>query len=156
MVPSDADREPAPIYHKLLRYNRRCVRLKALVWIVRQGPSGPEVLLLERPPRRGGGEHPVTGKADRGESAEACAAREALEETGLRGELVELKYKHRYRGRKGKFFEEHAFLLRAAPGATLVLSDEHVGFRWAPPPEALAAVGWPAHREALELALVAF
>jgi len=132
------------------------VRLKALVWIARQGASGPEVLLLERPERRGGGEHPVTGKADRGETARACAEREALEETGLRGELVELKYAHRYRGRKGRFFEEHAFLLRAAPGAMPVLSDEHVGSRWAPAENALAAVGWPAHRKALELALLTY
>lgn len=132
------------------------MRLKALVWIVRQGPSGPEVLLLERPPRRGAGEHPVTGKADHGETAQACAGREALEETGLRGELVELKYVHRYRGRKGKLFEEHAFLLRAPPGAMPVLSDEHVGWRWAAAEDALAAVGWPAHRQALELALLAF
>src|SRR4051812_40508920 len=98
----------APIYHKLLRYNRARVRLKALVWIVRQGPSGPEVLLLERPSRRGGGDHPVTGKAHHGETARACAGREALEETGLRGELLELEYIHRYRGKKGPF-EEHAF-----------------------------------------------
>ena len=37
------------------------VRRKALVWIVR---PGPEVLILERPGKRGGGHHPVTGKAD--------------------------------------------------------------------------------------------
>src|SRR6185503_13168963 len=49
------------------------VRTKALVWIVRSGAGGPEVLLLERPDRRGGGEHPVTGKADARESAAACA-----------------------------------------------------------------------------------
>ena len=67
------------------------VRLKALVWILRPGPSGPQVLLLERPERRGGGEHPVTGKADAGESAAACAQREALEETGLNGALVDLR-----------------------------------------------------------------
>lgn len=112
--------------------------------------------MLERPQRRGGGEHPVTGKADPGETARACAEREALEETGLRGELVELKYAHRYRGRKGNVFEEHAFLLRAAPGAMPALSDEHVGYRWLPAREALAAVGWPAHREALDLALQAW
>ncbi len=132
------------------------MRLKALVWIARQGPSGPEVLLLERPQRRGGGEHPVTGKADRRETARDCAEREALEETGLRGELVELKYAHRYRGARGKAFEEHAFLLRVAPGATPVLSDEHVGHRWARAKDALAAVAWPAHRQALELALLTF
>jgi 8-oxo-dGTP pyrophosphatase MutT (NUDIX family) len=130
------------------------VRLKALVWIVRSGPSGPSFLLLERSPHRGGGEHPVTGKADAGETAEACAAREALEETGLSGELVDLRYAHRYRGRKGAF-EEHAFLLRVPDDAQPKLSDEHIGYRWASPRDARFAVRWAAHAKALDLALKA-
>jgi 8-oxo-dGTP pyrophosphatase MutT (NUDIX family) len=131
------------------------VRLKALVWILRPGPSGPQALLLERPRTRGGGEHPVTGKADRGESPLACAAREAFEETGLQGELVDLRYVHGYGGSKGAF-EEHAFLLRVPAEAMPSTSAEHVGFRWAPPQEAGAAVRWRAHARALELALRAF
>ena len=131
------------------------MRLKALVWILRPGPPGPSVLLLERPPRRGGGEHPVTGKAEPGESAAACAAREAVEETGLRGEVVDLQFAHQYQRRKGPF-EEHAFLLRAAPGATPSLSDEHVAYRWVTPQEARAAVSWPAQARALDLAVQAF
>jgi ADP-ribose pyrophosphatase YjhB (NUDIX family) len=127
------------------------VRLKALVWIVR---PGPEALLLRRPERRGGGEHPVTGKADEGESASAAAAREAFEETGLRGELVELGLVHRYTGKKG-LFEEHAFLLRVPKGAEPRLSDEHIAHRWATAAEAREAVRWKAHRESLDLALKA-
>ena len=131
------------------------MRLKALVWILRPGRPGPQVLLLERPDRRGGGEHPVTGKADPGESAAACASREALEETGLRGDLVDLKLAHRYRGRKGDF-EEHAFLLRVPAGAAPTLSDEHVRNRWASRAEARAAVEWDVHKQALDLAFEAF
>jgi 8-oxo-dGTP pyrophosphatase MutT (NUDIX family) len=132
------------------------VRLKALVWILRQGASGePEVLLLQRPARRGSGEHPVTGKADPGESARDCAAREAKEETGLTGELVDLGLVHRYSGKKGQF-EEHAFLLRAKKGAEPKLSDEHVSHRWVTPAEARAAVRWKAHRDALDLAVKVF
>jgi len=128
--------------------------LKALVWIVRQGSSGAEVLLLRRPPRRGGGLHPVTGKAEDGEPAAAAAAREAEEETGLTGELFDLGYFHEYASAGGKRFREHAFLLRVPPPARAgELSDEHEGFAWLPPDEARAAVSWPAHREALELAL---
>ena len=128
------------------------MRLKALVWIVR---PGPEILLLERPERRGGGLHPVTGKADPGEAAEVCAEREAFEETGLRGRLTDLGLKHAFGGRKHTF-EEHAFLLSVALGKEPVLSDEHVAFRWALPGDALAAVEWPAHRQALERALQLF
>ena len=97
----------------------------------------------------------MTGKADPGETAAACASREALEETGLRGELLDLGFSHRYRGRKGEF-EEHAFLLRVAKDATPSLSDEHVRYRWATPEQVRAAVHWDAHLRALDLALQAF
>src|ERR1700737_5317586 len=103
------------------------MRLKALVWIIRPGPNGTQVLLLERPERRAGGDPPVTGKADPGESPASAAGREAFEETGLRGELVDLGYAHRYRGRRGEF-EEHAFLLRVSPDAPPVLSDDPRGY----------------------------
>ena len=128
------------------------VRLKALVWIVRPGTSGPEVLLLERPGRRGGGEHPVTGKADKHEKPLACAQREAFEETALSGELVALHLVHRYRAKKGDF-EEHAYLMKVPHRAEPTLSTEHVAYRWATADEALAVLHWKAHREALEAAL---
>ena len=129
------------------------LRSKALVWIVRQVASGAEVLLLQRPARRGGGLHPVTGKAEDGEPIAAAAAREA-EETGLTGELVDLGYFHEYASAGGKHFREHAFLLRVPPPARAVeLSDEHDGFAWVAPDSARASISWPAHREALELAL---
>ena len=132
------------------------MRLKALVWILRPGASGePEVLLLQRPARRGSGEHPVTGKADEGESARDCAEREAQEETGLTGELIELGLVHRYSGKKGTF-EEHAFFLRASKGAEPKVSDEHVSYRWSSPADARAAVHWKAHRDALDLAVRVF
>ena len=97
----------------------------------------------------------MTGKADEGESAKACAAREAEEETGLTGELAALGLVHRYAGKKGRF-EEHAFLLRVRKGAEPKLSDEHVAYRWVSPDEARAAVRWKAHRDALDLALKVF
>jgi 8-oxo-dGTP pyrophosphatase MutT (NUDIX family) len=132
------------------------VRLKALVWILRPGPSGePEVLLLERPASRGGGEQPVTGKGEAGESAEQIAAREAREETGLDGQLLELEVVHRFRGKKGDF-EEHAFLLAAPEGAEPKLSSEHIAHRWVSPAGARKALRWTAHRAALDKAVEAF
>ena len=129
------------------------LRSKALVWIVRQGAAGPEVLLLQRPQRRGGGLHPVTGKAEDGEPAPAAAAREAEEETGLTGDLFDLGYDHEYVSAGGKRFREHAFLLCVLPQGRVELSDEHDAFAWVAPDTARASVSWPAHREALELAL---
>jgi 8-oxo-dGTP pyrophosphatase MutT (NUDIX family) len=123
-----------------------------MVWIVR---PGPEVLLLRRPERRGGGEHPVTGKADPREAPAACARREAIEETGLRGELLDLDFVHRYR-HKQREIEEHAFLLRVPRGSEPELSEEHTGARWASPKDAAGILEWDAHREALTRALAAY
>lgn len=96
----------------------------------------------------------MTGKAEDGEAIAAAAAREAREETGLTGELVDLGYFHEYVSAGGKQFREHAFLLRVPESARAVeLSDEHDGFAWVLPDPARASVSWPAHREALELAL---
>lgn len=143
----------APIYHTSFPLQCGTVRLKALVWIARPDASGaPQLLLLRRPNRRGGGEHPVTGKADAGESPLACAAREVEEETGFRGAPIELPYVHRYRA-AGAQFEEHAFFLRVAAGEEPRLSSEHASHRWVPVAEAKEVVHWQAHREALALLL---
>lgn len=96
----------------------------------------------------------MTGKGEDGEEIAATAAREAEEETGLTGDLVDLGYFHEYVSSAGKRFREHAFLLRVPPATRAVaLSDEHDGFAWVLPDAARSAVSWPAHRESLELAL---
>ena len=147
--------------------NRR-TRHKALVWIVRpaarsplrEGPDAPEVLLLERPETRGGGLHPVTGKANRGERPEAAAEREVREETGFAGELRDLGFHHEFvaarPGKKETRWVEHAWLLSVPAGSAPQLSDEHVAARWVPAPDAAAVLEWAAHRETLALALAAW
>jgi len=133
----------------------RSPREKALVWIVRPSANGTEVLLLERPKKRGGGLHPVTGKADGDELPEASALREALEETGLSGALTSLAFAHLYEDARRGPMREHAFLLKVELGAEPVLSDEHVAHRWVRADEADALLEWPAHRQSLRLALIA-
>jgi 8-oxo-dGTP pyrophosphatase MutT (NUDIX family) len=68
--------------------------------VLREGPGGTEVLLVHRPayddwslPK---------GKAQRGESDEACALREVEEETGLRCELGRELPSTSYRDGKGR------------------------------------------------------
>jgi len=95
----------------------------------------------------------VTGKAEEGEDIAAAAAREAREETGLAGDLFDLGYVHEFDSTGGKRFREHAFLLRVPGDGRVRLSDEHDHFDWVAPDAARAAVSWPSHREALELAL---
>jgi 8-oxo-dGTP pyrophosphatase MutT (NUDIX family) len=130
--------------------------LKALVWVLRPSKGGAEILLLQRPARRGGGLHPVTGKAEDGEQPLVAAAREALEETGLEGALSDLGFVHEFTTHKGRIAEEHAFLLLAEPRAEVRISDEHDGFVWVDAEAARGAVSWQAHRDSLELALVKF
>src|SRR5438105_15432787 len=99
-------------------------RLKALVWILRPGAGDePEVLVLQRPEQRGGGLHPVTGKADAGESAATAAAREAEEETGLRGALVDLGYEHSFADGRTHPHRELAFLLKVPTRSAPALSS---------------------------------
>jgi 8-oxo-dGTP pyrophosphatase MutT (NUDIX family) len=130
--------------------------LKALVWVLRPGKGGVEILLLQRPARRGGGLHPVTGKAEEGEEPLAAATREALEETGLAGSLSDLGFVHEFTTHKGRLAEEHAFLLLAERRAQVRISDEHDGFIWVDAEAARASVSWQAHRDSLELALAEF
>jgi 8-oxo-dGTP pyrophosphatase MutT (NUDIX family) len=130
--------------------------LKALVWVLRPGKGGVEVLLLRRPSRRGGGLHPVTGKAEDGEEPRVAAAREALEETGLEGALTDLGFVHEFTTRKGRRAEEHAFLLLAEGRAEVRISDEHDAFMWVDASAARDALTWQAHRDSLELALAKF
>jgi 8-oxo-dGTP pyrophosphatase MutT (NUDIX family) len=132
------------------------MREKALVWIVRPGANGPEVLLFERPARRGGGLHPVTGKGEAGEAPEVTAAREAREESGLEGTLVPLDFSHVYEDARRGQMREHAFLLRAPERAEPKLSEEHVDCKWVPALEVDAMLEWPAHRQSLRLALILY
>ena len=130
------------------------VRGKALVWVVRPGRAGHEVLLLERPRLSGGGLHPVTGKSDAREPPAQTAAREAREETGLSGALTDLGFEHRFRAAKpGKRlveWVERAFLLLVPAGTEPRLSEEHVAHQWVPLAEAGAFLEWAAHRESLQ------
>ncbi len=130
------------------------VRSKALVWVIRPGPAGYEVLLLERPRDRGGGLHPVTGKADARETPAQTAAREAREETGLSGALTNLGFEHRFKaakpGKRPVEWVERAFLLLVPGASEPRLSEEHVARRWVPLGEVGALLVWAAHRASLE------
>jgi 8-oxo-dGTP pyrophosphatase MutT (NUDIX family) len=133
------------------------VRGKALVWVTRPGPlpHGHEVLLLERPRDRGGGLHPVTGKADGRETPAQTAAREAREETGLSGALTDLSFEHRFiaakPGKRPVEWVERAFLLEVPAGSEPRLSEEHVARKWVALGEVAAFLEWAAHRESLAL-----
>jgi dATP pyrophosphohydrolase len=102
--------------------------------------EGGEFLLLERR-RPAGFWQSVTGSMEWGESADAAARREVIEETGItEGVLVNLQWTQVYEilPAFGKVYAagvtlnlEHAFSLRLQNRVPITLSDaEHGQFRW--------------------------
>ena len=118
--------------------------------------AGDEYLLLERrrPP---GFWQSVTGSLEWGETADAAARREVIEETGItQGVLVNLQWTQVYEilPAFGKVYApgittnlEHAFSLRLPQRVSVVLSDsEHGQYRWVPSLEALKTVSSSTNR----------
>ena len=101
--------------------------------VVRDGPDGPEVLLVHRPayddwsfPK---------GKCEPGESDEACAVREVEEETGLRCSLGRELEPTGYIDGRGRPKEVRYWVMTVA-GGTLRFEHEIDEARWLPAGEA--------------------
>jgi 8-oxo-dGTP pyrophosphatase MutT (NUDIX family) len=115
---------------------------EALIVVHRPGGDGREFLVLERAPDRQGYWHVVAGALEWGESADAAAARELLEETGLAARVEDLGGDYVYRlddeppevrARFAPEVEEikiYAFAAEAPAGWEPQLDEEHVGYRW--------------------------
>jgi dihydroneopterin triphosphate diphosphatase len=122
--------------------------------------DGGEFLLMERR-RPAGFWQSVTGSLEWGESADAAARREVVEETGItQGVLVNLQWTQVYEilPAFGKVYApgitrnlEHAFSLRLLQRVPVTLSaSEHVGFRWVAGPEAVATVSSSTNRAVID------
>jgi len=123
------------------------------VYVLRQGAAGLETLVLRRSAtgRCPGSWEVVHGSIEAGETPPAAALRELEEETGLRaGRLynlsrVEAFYRHRA--------DEVGFIPAFAAvvdGGQFRLSPEHDRGEWLSLPSAMARVGWPRERRAIE------
>jgi dATP pyrophosphohydrolase len=122
--------------------------------------AGGEFLLLERrkPP---GFWQSVTGSLEWGETADAAARRELLEETGItQGLLRNLHWAQVYAilPSFGKKYApgvtrnlEHAFALELLERVPVTLSEpEHLQFRWLPAGEALAMASSSTNRAVIQ------
>jgi lipoyl(octanoyl) transferase len=130
------------------------------VSVVGIGPDG-RVLLLRRTAARGGFWQPVTGRLEPGESPEAAARRELLEETGADVPVTPLGYRHAFGLEPGLWreappgvavAEETAFAARLPPGFACRLSAEHVEHGWFTPAQALEQLRYAGLRRAVKLA----
>jgi lipoyl(octanoyl) transferase len=131
------------------------------VWLWRRGAEGPQVLLLRRTAGDGGFWQPVTGLLEAGESPAGAAAREAEEETGVRGVPEDLGFVRDLRirpvgdatGRAGPrpwLNREHAYALDAGRAEIALSPDEHEEYLWTTPEEAKERLRWSGNRRALE------
>ncbi len=130
------------------------------VSVVPVAPDG-RILLLRRSAARGGFWQQVTGRVEPGESPEAAARRELLEETGADAVVEPLGYRHAFaldpslnRVRPGELVvvEETAFAARVPHGFVPALSDEHDEHVWATPDDAAGRLRFAGLRKAVKLA----
>jgi lipoyl(octanoyl) transferase len=119
------------------------------------------LLLLRRSAERGGFWQQVTGRVEPGETPEAAARRELLEETGADAAVVPLGYRHAFaldpslnRVRPGELVivEETAFAARLPAGFCPALSAEHAEAEWVAPDAAAARLRFAGLRRAVRLA----
>jgi len=133
--------------------------VNALTW--RRGSAGPEILMMLRVPEHGAWWQSVTGMMEPGETPEATAHREVLEETGLTGTLKPLPLRHsfwvdpaivRFPDDEPRFNTETCFHMEVARDAQVLLApEEHLEYRWCGPDEAHALMKWEGSKGALRL-----
>lgn len=125
-------------------------RLKVQV-ILFTGESPRRYLALRYNEQKGGYWQPVTGSVEEGETLEEAALREAREETGIRraaDDLVPSGYTFDFHS-FGHDRRETVFGLRVPTDVKVVLSGEHVEFRWGALHETLTLYRWDSNKRGL-------
>jgi len=120
-----------------------------------RGGRRDEWLLLKRAPhiRLGGTWQMVSGTIEAGEKAYQTAARELLEETGLRPvHFYQVSYLNRfYLAATDEVVLTPVFAAEVPAGQAVRLSEEHTAHEWVTPEEALRRYPWPGQRESLAI-----
>jgi 8-oxo-dGTP pyrophosphatase MutT (NUDIX family) len=136
------------------------LRQKVQVWIYCDPGKGDGhwVLILRTSEARGDFWQPVTGSVEPGESLDAAALREAVEETGLsfRGAPIAIGQPFRFKGGSGEMFEEFGFAIAVCRGSdgeppqVRIDPKEHQESRWVSPEEAVRMVRFPSNSAMLQ------
>jgi 8-oxo-dGTP pyrophosphatase MutT (NUDIX family) len=126
-------------------------------WIVREGASGPEILLIRRAPGRilPGLWQCVSGSLEPDERVAAGALRELAEETGFTRDSILAFYdldlvNQFHEPSVDAVVTAAVFAVSVSGGAEPRLSNEHDGARWLPIEDAHREVVWPGYRTAIE------
>ena len=137
--------------------------VSALTW--RKGLQGPEILMMLRVPEHGGWWQSVTGMMEPGETPEATAHREMLEETGLTGRLTPMPLEHtfwfdpaliHFPDPEPRFNTETCFHMEVAPEEEVRLApEEHSIYRWCGLEEAYDLMKWEGSKACVRLLRVA-
>jgi dihydroneopterin triphosphate diphosphatase len=122
-------------------------------YLLRPAPAGLEALVLHRGPhgRCPGSWEAVHGHIEAGETPAEAAAREILEETGLRPSRfynlsrVETFYQHGI----DEVAMVPVFVGLAEVGAAVTIGPEHDAAEWLPVVEAAERYSWPRERRAI-------
>ncbi|MDO8436042.1 MAG: NUDIX pyrophosphatase [bacterium] len=122
-------------------------------FLFRKSPSrGVLFLVLKRSPEKGGFWQPITGNVKEGETFEEAARREIQEETGITQTLSLIDTGYSF-----DFFDDNRWQYERVFGAevgedtSIVLSREHIEFRWVTKEEALNQyLKWPGNKEGLK------
>jgi 8-oxo-dGTP pyrophosphatase MutT (NUDIX family) len=118
--------------------------------VLRDGGSGPEVLLVHRP-RYDDWSIPK-GKAEPGETDEQCAVREVTEETGFAVELGARVGQTSYVDQRGRP-KTVVFFLMNIRGGSFAPNDEVDVIRWCPVTDLATVMAHPGERDMIEQAL---
>jgi dihydroneopterin triphosphate diphosphatase len=122
--------------------------------VFRRGPP-EEWLVLKRAPHilLGGTWQMISGTIEPGETAYKAAARELLEETGLRPlHFYQASYVNRfYLAATDQIVLSPVFAAEVPADAQVQLSDEHTDFAWVPFEEARSRYPWPGQKEAITI-----
>jgi len=141
-------------------------KLKVQVWVYlkHRDKGSYSFLILKTGPERGSFWQPVTGGVEPGETLEAAAAREAMEETGLvflgfpeaiEGQF-EFESRHKDGGSsKGQRVVEYGFSFEAKPDEKSFPSvqldpHEHTEYKWVTAEEALQTIRFASNAQVLK------
>ena len=134
-------------------------------YIFQRNNGTPKFLLLKRTVDHGNFWQPVTGRLEAGETWHDAAVREVREETGLRGHIEDLNYRHSFLVDPSfwkqhpefaiKVNEESSFLMDATgidPDSVVLNPEEHDAYEWVDYETAMNRIIWEGNKKALKLA----